>query len=222
MQTTEVLLAKQQTQTGQVTDKGDPAMKTLLNVGSAIVIGAVLMVVLAGCGGGGDALPAAPLAQGDVQPTGLKVVIGDSSTGYTVYGGDYVPDDSGHTWEDGRPPAGAMNAIGQDPESFGFIPLGQATGTAEFSGGPYNYYIVKLAGAGPVAVDSFELRGPDVAWSGWCSYANGAGPFYSANVAGIDALCGPPDGQCSRIMPGDTPAGNGFIMLPGNSWIAAN
>ncbi len=197
-------------------------MRSILGTVLAVTVCALLMVILGGCGGGGDTV-----ASPQVTATGLRVVTDDGTGTYAVYGGNYVPGSGGLMWDEQVVDPRVMAAINRDPGAYGYRLLGEATGTAEFPGGPYNYYLIRPAGNGTVHVDALQLMGTNQCWTGWSSRESGVGPFYSVNVDDVNELWGLPDGRAASILhqSGAGTAGqggtDGFIMLPGHSWVSS-
>ena len=191
-------------------------MKTM-TCPAALAMATLVIALLAGCGGGGDSV-APPMTQTTVEPTGLSVITDGATGEYVVYGGNYVPTDTGMDWNTNILSSYEMDCIRRRPAEYGYVLLGQGTGSANFSGGPYNYYLIKPLGTAEVAIDAFRLLGANTYWSGWRSATNGGGGFYAFAIDPMDALNGASDGNACAIAANADIAETGFIMLPGHSW----
>lgn len=140
--------------------------------------------------------------------TGIKVYVdGVSPSLYALYGGNVVPTD---VW-----------AIQERPEDYGFILLGKANITEEYSG-EYYYYLLKPAEANkPVSIDALQLLASGQYYSGSFYALEHYCGTPSSNDYDMENLNGPPDGKSAQLRLGkfgNTYYPQSFFFFPGSGW----
>lgn len=179
------------------------------------------MALVNGCGGSGD-IAGNPGTETAVV-TGLKVYSTEDSGPYVVYGGTFVPPllPGDCFTPNNKIDTASWLAIGNDPAGYGCVWLGQAAGTAEFSGNGYEYYVIKPLGDAPALVDALRLMGPDEYWRGWWNSRDGVQGFFSAHLEAAERMYGPANGEAAQLAASTADQASdpsGFILLPAHSW----